>query len=481
VPGLTSIEIATIDAMVCVFESERPGDYSAIASSATDNGGLSYGKHQAALVPGSLFKMLDSYRKTPGAQFASALDPYMEDLQKANRALDRNGELQDLLRRAANDPAMKKCQDEFFAENYMGPALAQWRELGFQLPLTAGLIYDTFVQSGSGRFPEMRARAEATGIRPSAETEKAWAEAYVQGRKSWLATRASRDTQNSIVRMQTFEELIRIDNWKLALPIRLQRPRSATYPLTPWDLGDHLYPGDVSLRRGGSAGFGVAKAGDASGPNGRDRFVQTCLIDLGLLTGAADGRFGAGTTRAVKEFQRQHGLQQTGNIGAGDFDRLCEEIEAKQNRSRIGRASDGFAQMPPTRPSGEAKVLGAAGAGAVIGAGSVALGGVAGDAGDDAESAVIAEPSPAATASLAPSPSTAPAPGQTAAPSASPAPAATASAAPAPKPTTASVGVPQKVYHFPFGDVPSSYVAVGLGASVVAAVVLLALALRKSY
>ena len=41
--------------------------------------------------------------------------------------------------------------------------------------------------------------------------------------------------------------------------------------------------------------------------------IQQKLIDLGYLTGTADGQYGNGTAGAVKKFQEEHGLNPTGN------------------------------------------------------------------------------------------------------------------------------------------------------------------------
>ena len=42
--------------------------------------------------------------------------------------------------------------------------------------------------------------------------------------------------------------------------------------------------------------------------------IQQQLIDLGFLTGAADGIFGSQTASAIKAFQRHEGLKQTGKL-----------------------------------------------------------------------------------------------------------------------------------------------------------------------
>jgi len=45
--------------------------------------------------------------------------------------------------------------------------------------------------------------------------------------------------------------------------------------------------------------------------------LQQTLAGLGLLTAKPNGYFGVGTTAAVKEFQKEHGLDQLGSVGPG--------------------------------------------------------------------------------------------------------------------------------------------------------------------
>ncbi len=60
------------------------------------------------------------------------------------------------------------------------------------------------------------------------------------------------------------------------MPLYVVRPSKA-YPLTPYDLALHLYKNNP-IRRLATELFGVAAAKAASGPNGRDRFIQNTLI-----------------------------------------------------------------------------------------------------------------------------------------------------------------------------------------------------------
>ncbi|HEX6863195.1 MAG TPA: peptidoglycan-binding domain-containing protein, partial [Thermoanaerobaculia bacterium] len=53
--------------------------------------------------------------------------------------------------------------------------------------------------------------------------------------------------------------------------------------------------------------------------------IQERLRDLGLYTGAIDGRFGGGTESAVKAFQAQEDLEVDGIVGPETFEALFDE------------------------------------------------------------------------------------------------------------------------------------------------------------
>lgn len=371
--ALSELQIATIDAIVSVFESEGPGDYGAIARDPRDAGGLSYGKHQAALTKGTLHDLVAAYCAEDGAACAPDLVPYLPRMKAGDRSLDADRALYDLLKRASGDPVMQRVQDAFFGARYMGPALTLFSSLGFRHALSAAVIYDSFIHSGG---LNMRTRTEARFGPPGAETEEAWIAGYVSVRKEWLSTHANPLLRATAVRMATFERLISAGNWDLSLPLDVVRPAKA-YPLTPFDFGDHLFPGNP-FRRLSPDKFGVAAPKAASGPNGRDRFIQTSLARLGYLKGAVDGVYGQGTALAVKSFQKSIGLPQSGAVDGSIFARMCDCLEemAATPDPEASRAGDGLKRLPPEQatPTSNASAVGAAAAGGAAGVGAIALG-----------------------------------------------------------------------------------------------------------
>ena len=488
---LTDVQIATIDAIVSVFESERPGDYGAIARDPKDAGGLSYGKHQAALTKGTLFRLISRYCALDEAQCGVELKPYLPQMEAGDRKLDDNQILYGVLKKAAGDPAMQKVQDAFFTEQYMAPALKKWQELGFTRALSAAVIYDSFIHSGK---LNMQARTEATYGKPTPETEQAWIKGYIATRKQWLTD----NYPNTAIRMRTFEALAEQGNWDLSLPLNVVRPKRA-FPLTAWDLGAHLF--SDTIKRMGAPGFGTAKAGEASAANGRDRFVQTCLASLGYLPkSACDGVFGAGTANALKQFQKDQKLPQTGVCDAKVFDKLCEELEEK-GATHDPAAEPKTAGLKPLPEEEKSKSAGAlAGAGASAGAGAVGIGvGGAAMAGKDTTAAAdtapaaetaTAEPTAPATESASvtpPATTTAGAEAATPMPAETPEtptqPPAATPAAPAgdTSTTTSSVGAPEPTVNLGFAKVPVGVFTLGAAGLFLVAVVLVSMARRKSY
>ena len=157
---------AMSDLITGVFEGREP-DYCAVADSPTDAGGLSYGKHQAAEKKGGLHKMLTAYVDQTDPQPDAAVKTGVaaqlakfsatHDLYKGS-ASDRAA-FKLALKSACADPAMRKTQDDFFAANYMAPALASAQALCVSSGLGRAMLYDLAIQSGPGRIDTLAPRA----------------------------------------------------------------------------------------------------------------------------------------------------------------------------------------------------------------------------------------------------------------------------------------------------------------------------------
>lgn len=422
---LSEEQKATIEAIVCVVESGRTDKYNAIATIQGDTGGLSYGRHQASLNSGNLFKLVDGYCKAPGAALGQELSGYLQKLETKNQALNDDPQIKSLLRRAGLDPVMTDVQDKFFYEMFMVPALQRWKDYGFTTALSAAVIYDSYIH---GSFDLIAKRATASAGEPNAENEKRWIKAYLDQRLNWLKTHSNKILNNTAIRIEALLELYEAKNWDLNLPFALKRP-STFYPMTAYDLPGRLFrEGDkVKVARCSPKQFGVAQTrskSKAAPGNQRDMFVQRCLISMGYLPeGSADGDFGAGTETAIKAFQKKAGLSQTGSIGEGDFAKFCEAAESGFDLNHPTTAKQDAGLKPVPEGKDKTGRIGGAGAATVgagaAGAGAVAMGTVANenadtaaaDAGTDGAATTAPPPAPAdpaptdpATATTGPAP-----------------------------------------------------------------------------
>jgi chitosanase len=148
---LTHLQRKTGQAIVNIFESGRPiGDYSAVTVVKGDEGGLSYGRAQGALMRGGLFTLIQRYCQAAGAQYADALSSYLGSMRQRDASLNGDDALKALLREAGSDPVMQKAQDDFFDQRYWNPALAAATSMGVQSALGVTITYDSFIHSGVG-------------------------------------------------------------------------------------------------------------------------------------------------------------------------------------------------------------------------------------------------------------------------------------------------------------------------------------------
>ena len=165
---------------------------------------------------GNLRSLIRQYVTARG-HYAQSLANYLNDI--GSRPLSKDGGFLSLLRQAArNDAVMREVQDRFFEQRYFAPAMEWATENGFKLPLSALVIYDSFIHSGSmlwairGSFPE---RPPAAG-----GEERTWVVAYVKARHRFLAGHAREIVRRTTYRTECLAREIGRENWKLQrLPI----------------------------------------------------------------------------------------------------------------------------------------------------------------------------------------------------------------------------------------------------------------------
>ncbi len=156
-----------IEDIINVFESgSLNGNYSTLVkykdyTDPVTNANLvqvTYGRSQTTEF-GNLKGLVKMYIDANG-KFAQQLQPYFNHIGK-KPSLSTNKDFCDALVSAGKtDPLMKTCQDDFFDSYYFMPAFSWFQQMGFTLPLSLLVIYDSEIHSGGvpdflrKRFPE---------------------------------------------------------------------------------------------------------------------------------------------------------------------------------------------------------------------------------------------------------------------------------------------------------------------------------------
>ncbi|MFN7952715.1 MAG: chitosanase [bacterium] len=217
--NLTDTQRRLIERVVNVFETGTPaGKYDTLviyADGPHDMRQITYGRSQTTEY-GNLLELVEDYVAANGT-FSAALAAYADRVGSVPLTDDKA--FKDLLRKAGRtDAVMKTVQDRFFDKRYYQPAMTWADTSGFVLPLSALVIYDSFIHSGSipwflrARFPES---PPANG-----GDERAWTQAYVDTRHDWLATHSREVLRKTVYRTACFQNEIARGNWGLdQLPI----------------------------------------------------------------------------------------------------------------------------------------------------------------------------------------------------------------------------------------------------------------------
>jgi chitosanase len=212
---LTPLQKRICEQVINVFETgTSEGDYGALvifADGPHDIRQITYGRSQTTEY-GNLEKLVQMYVDANGT-LSEQLRPFIGQIGVT--PLVDNTEFKQLLRDAGRkDPVMQRMQDDFFDQRYFEPAM-QWADTNkFGLPLSALVIYDSFIHSGSildflrKRFPEV--------LPAKGGNEKTWIEEYVDVRQNWLATHTRKIVQKTVYRTQCFKREIARDNWDLS-------------------------------------------------------------------------------------------------------------------------------------------------------------------------------------------------------------------------------------------------------------------------
>src|SRR6266566_7880228 len=175
---------------------------------------ITYGRSQTTEY-GHLGELVLMYVRANG-QVSNELKPYVDRIGK--EALVNDAEFKQLLKRAANDPVMQTTQDAFFDKAYFQPAMNWATDQGFLEALSALVIYDSFIHSGSILGFLRRSFSEMPPVKGG--NERKWIEEYVNARHNWLANHSNKILRNTVYRTKCFKAEIARGNWDLSqLPI----------------------------------------------------------------------------------------------------------------------------------------------------------------------------------------------------------------------------------------------------------------------
>lgn len=212
---LSSAQRSPIERVINAFETgSADGNYAAISifkDGPHDVRQITYGRSQTTEY-GNLRELVRRYVAANGT-FSAALQPYVDRIKR--EPLTDDATFKQLLRDAGKkDPVMKKVQDDFFTDRYFKPAMAWAVERGFKEPLSALVIYDSFIHSGTilGVIRSMFSEQP-----PSfGGDERAWTTAYVKARNQWLKNHSRPIVQKTAYRTFCFQCEIDRGNWDLS-------------------------------------------------------------------------------------------------------------------------------------------------------------------------------------------------------------------------------------------------------------------------
>jgi hypothetical protein len=226
-------------AIVNIFETGRPfGEFSAIAV-LNDGAGISYGVNQFTHRSGSLAAVAERYLQLDGAVGRFVLENALVNLQRkepvAIRAYSKDERVKKALRAAALTREMRIAQMQIAFEKYVKPAVDECSRLGFVLPLSLAVVYDSMTHGSYekirdhvggiastgliSRLSERQSHSANRAAEPSTDPEKEWVIEYVRERDRWLASIPRLNATR--YRTRFFLNQIMLGQWELKLPLNV--------------------------------------------------------------------------------------------------------------------------------------------------------------------------------------------------------------------------------------------------------------------
>jgi chitosanase len=178
---------------------------------------ITFGRSQTTEY-GNLKKLLLRYIEL-GGKFSEDFKPYLPKLGIEPLSQDINFKSK-LKQAGSTDPVMQQAQDTFFDGSYYIPAINWGTKNGFTLPLSALVIYDSYIHSG--RVPDFLREKFSEKVPAAGGAEKEWIKAYVKARRAWLATAENPILHSTVYRMDCMAARIAEGNWLLEVPFKTQ-------------------------------------------------------------------------------------------------------------------------------------------------------------------------------------------------------------------------------------------------------------------
>lgn len=210
-------------AIVHIFETSRAfGSYAACVV-LNDGAGVSYGIAQFTHRSGSLWEVVDRYLNAGGQIGREVLAAAVPLLKRSNVAsietLASDSRFKKALIAAAVTREMKEAQHFVATTRYLQPAIDICTRMGFTLPLSLAVVYDSVVH---GSWERIAARVGTRTSLPASD-EKGWITEYVRKRHIWLT--AIVRLRSTTYRTRFFLNQIATGNWDLKLPLMVHGVR----------------------------------------------------------------------------------------------------------------------------------------------------------------------------------------------------------------------------------------------------------------
>jgi chitosanase len=208
-----------IQTIVCVFETSSVKPLYDILVCLNDGPGrikqITYGKHQTTEY-GNLKALIKMYIDRNG-RYANDFKSYVQMIGSHEHPLADNLQFKQLLKYAGTDLTMHEVQDDFFDQYYWQPAVNFFEANRFALPLSMGVIYDSYIHSGG---VPMWLRTRFNEKTPqNGGSEKEWISEYVYIRDNWLEHHENKVLRNTDYRTDCWIEQIHTNNWDLKEPV----------------------------------------------------------------------------------------------------------------------------------------------------------------------------------------------------------------------------------------------------------------------